>query len=227
MMHRRSAMRASASLMVILLAVGAVACDGGDDAAAAVPVSERHLTAEDAPGTTADPVEKGESADDLDGFITTFSQHLIDPDLEEMRTVFEEAGFQRAGSDVRFFGETHSDTAEHVASAFFEVGSEEGARAVLDWLEEDSMKPCPESCAVQITSFDPQIPDGRGVHRLATADAIEKAGFEGQHPSDDYWVGFTDGSIVYTVLLWGSPGSVSEEQALEIARAYHDRLTGE
>ena len=39
-------------------------------------------------------------------------------------------------------------------------------------------------------------------------------------------VGFTDGGIVYAVDLFGPPGSVSEEQALEIASAYHHRLTG-
>ena len=41
------------------------------------------------------------------------------------------------------------------------------------------------------------------------------------------WVGFTIGSIVYAVELQGEPGSVSEEQALEIANAYYERLTGD
>ena len=39
-----------------------------------------------------------------------------------------------------------------------------------------------------------------------------------ERPFDGYWVGFTDGSFVYTVDLHGPPGSVTEEQALKIAQ---------
>jgi hypothetical protein len=78
------------------------------------------------------------------------------------------------------------------------------------------------------SGFDVEgIPDVRGVHRISTAEDIEAAGFEGQVPSDNYWVGFTVGSFVYTMGLQGPPGgSVSEEQAQQIASAYYDRLTG-
>ena len=83
------------------------------------------------------------------------------------------------------------------------------------------------SCAVQISTFDvDDIADARGVHRIATAEDIERVGTGDQQPFDSYWVGFTDGAFVYTVDLHGPPGSVSEEQALEIASAYYDRLTG-
>ena len=85
------------------------------------------------------------------------------------------------------------------------------------------MKPCPHSCAAVISSFEVDgIPDARGVHRIATAEDIEAAGTENEVPSDSYWVGFTVGSIVYAVDLHGPPGSVSEEQAQEIASAYYD-----
>ena len=53
-----------------------------------------------------------------------------------------------------------------------------------------------------------------------------RLGTEDELPSDSYWVGFTNGAFVYTVDLYGPPGSVSEEQALDIASAYYDRLTG-
>ena len=83
------------------------------------------------------------------------------------------------------------------------------------------------SCAVQISTFDvDDIPDARGVHRIATAEDIERVGTADQRPFDSYWVGFTNGAFVYTVDLHGPPGSVSEEQALDIASAYYDRLTG-
>ena len=48
-----------------------------------------------------------------------------------------------------------------------------------------------------------------------------------ERPFDSYWVGFTDGAFVYTVDLHGPPGSVSEEQALDIASAYHHRACGQ
>ena len=165
---------------------------------------------------------------DLDEFIPAFSPAVVDPDEEEMATVFQEAGFEVAGEDVRFFGETHTPTARHLFNWYIELESEDGAGSVLDWLEADSMKPCPESCAVRISSFDVDgIPDARGIHRIATAKDIEAAGTEDQRPSDDYWVAFTVGSIVYTMELQGPPGgSVSAEQAQEIASAYYDRLTG-
>jgi hypothetical protein len=142
-----------------------------------------------------------------------------------MTTVLQEAGFKGAGVDVRFYGETHAPTARHLFSSFIGLDSEDGARSALDWLEADSMKPCPHSCAVRISSFDVEgVPDARGVHRIATAEDIEAAGTEGEEPSDSYWVGFTEGSIVYTVDLTGSPGSVPEEQAQRIPSAFHDRL---
>ena len=50
-------------------------------------------------------------------------------------------------------------------------------------------------------------PDARGVHRIATAEDIERVGTEDERPSESYWVGFTDGAIVYTVDLFGPPGS--------------------
>jgi hypothetical protein len=202
-----------------------VACSVGDDA---VPVAQRFLTAADAPGSKADPVEKGETPEGLDEFITAFRPALIDPDEEEMTTVFLEAGFVGAGLDVRFFGETHSPTAPHLFNWFIELDSEDGAASVLDWIEADAMKPCPRSCATRVSTFDVDgIPDARGVHRIATAEDIEAAGTEDEHPSEGYWVGFTVGSIVYTVDLSGPPGSVSEEQAQSVASAYHERLTGD
>ena len=220
-------LRFAISLLLAFTVVAPVACSGGDDEAAAVPLSQRFVTAEDAPGTTPDPVEEGETAADLDEFIATSSERFIDPDTEEMNTVFQEAGFTGAGVDVRFFGEKHNGHAPHVFSSFIELESEDGASSALDWLVTDSKKPCPESCAVQISTFDvDDVADGRGVHRIATAEDIERVGTPEQVPFESYWVGFTDGAFTYSVDLFGRPGSVSEEQALDIASAYHDRLAG-
>jgi hypothetical protein len=212
-------------LLVAWTVVAFVACGGGDDA---VPPAERFLAAADAPGSKPDPVEKGETPEDLDEFIVAFHEALIDPDEAEMNTVFQEAGFVGAGLDVRFYGETHTPDAPHLFSWFIELESDDGAASVLDWVEADSMKPCPRSCATRVSTFDvDDIPDARGVHRIATAEDIEAAGTEDEVPSDSYWVGFTAGSIVYTVDLSGPPGSVSEEQAQSIVSTFHDRLAGD
>jgi hypothetical protein len=215
-------------LLAALAMITLVACaDGDDETAAPLPLAQRFVTAEDAPGSKPDPVEKRETTVDFDVFIPALSERAVDPDKEEMTTVFQDAGFKRAGVDARFFGATHTFTARHVFSSFIELESEDGATSALDWLETDSRKPCPMSCAVQISTFDvDDIADARGVHRVATAEDIERVGTEDQQPFDSYWVGFTEGSFVYTVDLRGPPGSVSEERALDIASAYHDRLAG-
>jgi hypothetical protein len=162
---------------------------GDDEAAATVPLSQRFLTAEDAPGSKPDPVEQGRTAADLDEFVAVF-EIAIDPDTEEMTTLFQEAGFKEAGEDSRFLGETHRRRAPHLISSFIELGSEDGARSALGWLESEWMRPCPGSCAVQISTFDLDgIADAHGVRRLATAQDNEKVGTEDQQPHDHYLVG--------------------------------------
>ncbi len=223
-------MRFAVLLLVAVAAIALVGCSGDDDdtVAAPLPVAQRFVTAEDAPGSKPDPVETRQTTVNFDEFIAALTEGLIDPDPDEMNEVFENAGFKSAGLDARFFGETHSpEQSPHVFSSFIEVESEDGATSALDWLETDSKKPCPMSCAVQISEFDVDgIPDARGVHRVATAEDIERVGTTDERPRDSYLVAFTVGPIVYRVDLQGPPGSVSEEQALDIASAYYDRLAG-
>jgi hypothetical protein len=221
-------MRFAIALLVALTAVTLVACAGSDDEPPApVPVADRFLTAEDAPGSKPDPDETRQTTVDFDEFIAQLSEASIDPDTEEMTTVFQDAGFKGSGVDTRFFGETHTPgSSPHVVSSFIELDSEDGATSALDWLETDVKKPCPMSCAARIDTFDVNdIPDARGVQRIATAEDIERIGSPDERPTEEYWLGFTSGAFVYTVNLFGPPGSVSEEQALEIASAYYDRLT--
>ena len=214
-------MRLAIRLLVSSITVALIACG-----AEPVPVAERFPTAAEAPGTKPDPVEKRKTTEDFDEFITALTDAVIDPNREEMTTVFQEAGFERAGLDVRFYGETHSFEAPHLFSWFIELDSHDGANAVLDWIEADAVKPCPQSCAAKVNNFDVDgIPDVRGVHRIATAEEIEAAGTANEVPSEHYFVGFTIGSIVYTVSLSGPPGSVSEEEAQRVANAFYERLT--
>jgi hypothetical protein len=224
-------MRLAFSLLLAVTVVTLVSCGGSDDetAAAPLPVAQRFVTAEDAPGSKPDPVETRQTTVHFDEFITALSDFTVDPNTEELTALFKDAGFKSAGVDTRFFGQKHSsETSVHVFSSFIEVGSEDGAKSALDWLETDQMKPCPMSCAVQRSSFQvDDIPDARGVHRVATAEDIERVGRSDEQPQDDYWIGFTNGPIVYTMVLHGHavPGTVSEDQAQQIAMAYYDRLT--
>ena len=220
-------MRFTIPFLAALAMVTLVGCAGGDDETATpLPLAQRFVTAEDAPGSKTDPVETRQTTVDFDEFIALLSEASIDPDTEEMTTVFQEAGFKSAGVDWRFYGETHMQgSSPHVVSSFVELDSDDGATSALDWLETDVRKPCPMSCAVDRSSFDVDDPaDARGVQRIATAEDIERVGNPDERPSEEYWIGFTNDAFVYTVNLFGPPGSVSEEQALEIVSAYHHRL---
>ena len=221
-------MRIMVPLVAVLAMVTLVGCAGDDDEAALpLPVEQRFLTAEEAPGSKPDPVETRQVTEEFDEFIATLTERSVDPDREEMTEVFEEAGFTSAGVDTRFYGDVHTPgRSTHVVSSFIELDSEDGAMSALDWLETDVKKPCPMSCAVDRSSFEVDgISDARGVHLIATPEDIERVGTPDQQPFESYWIAFTDGALVYTVDLFGRPGSVSEEQALEIANAYYDRLT--
>jgi hypothetical protein len=216
-------------LLAALAMISLAACAGSDDEAAApLPLAQRFVSADDAPGSKPDPVEKRQTTVDFDEFIAALSDRTVDPDKEDMTKVFQEAGVKGAGVDTRFYGKVHTPGASpHVASSFIELESEDGAASALDWLEEDSKKPCPRSCATQRSTFGvDDIEDARGVHRIATAEDIARMGATDEQPFESYWVGFTNGSFVYTVDLFGPPGAVSEEQVQKIASAYYDRLTG-
>ena len=223
-------MRLAIPVLAVVAALTLVGCAGDDDETAApLPEAQRFVSAEDAPGSKPDPVEKREATTDFDTFISALTEGLIDSDRDELTTIFEAESFKSAGRDARFYGETHSpETSNHVFSSFTELGSDEEATKALDWFESDQMKPCPESCAVQRSSFAVEdIPDARGVHRVATEDDIERVGNPDERPLDAYWIGFTNGPIVYDIILQGrEPGSVSEDEAQQIATAYYERLTG-
>jgi hypothetical protein len=127
-----------------------VGCGGDDEPAAPLPLAQRFVTAEEAPGSKADPVETRQTTTVTDEFITTLGERAVDPDTEEMTEVFRGAGFKSAGVDTRFYGEAHTPgQSTHVVSTFIEVASADGATSALEWLETDVRKPCPGSCAVR------------------------------------------------------------------------------
>ncbi len=66
----------------------------------------------------------------------------------------------------------------------------------MEWLVDDSMKPCPETCAVEISEFDVDgIPDARGIRRTQTEEDIAARGRPDDRPFDSYKTIFTDGTL--------------------------------
>jgi hypothetical protein len=213
-------------LLAALVLVVLAAC-GGDDNKEPMTLSQRVVAQEDAPGSKPDPVEKRQQTADFEEFIGALGELAIDPDEETMTKVFTEAGFEEAMADTRFYGETHRMTAPHISSSVIQLQSEDGAAKALDWLHEDSLKPCPKTCAVKISEFEVDgVPDAQGVRRIASAEDVEALGQEGDVPFDSYQVLFSDGPFVYTVDVHGPPGSVTEAQVEEIATALHSRIEG-
>lgn len=220
-------MRSALALLLVLALWAASGC-GGDEAQSetTLALTERVVQAEDAPGSKPDPVETQQSTTMLLEFVDELTMRAVDPDEEMLTELFTDAGFQGAVSDTRFFGESHSPEQPHIFSSVIELESEEGAESAMGWLVEDTMKPCPETCAVEISEFDVDgIPDARGIRRTQTAEDIAARGRPDDRPFDSYTTIFADGPFVYSVDLSGSPGSVSEEQALEIATALYERVT--
>jgi hypothetical protein len=215
-------------LLIALALVASAGCGGGDDTAPEEPamLEQRIVTEEDAPGSKPDPVEKRRMTLDFDEFIDALGDLAIDPDTEEMTDVFREAGFEGAITDTRFFGATHRPGAPHIVSSVIQLQSAEGAGNALEWFEADSIKPCPRTCAVKISEFDvDDVPDARGVRRSASAEDIEAVGAADDRPFESYGIGFADDSFVYILDLHGPPGSVSEEQASNIARSLYERIS--
>ncbi|MDQ3379172.1 MAG: hypothetical protein M3546_02455 [Actinomycetota bacterium] len=221
-------MRFALPLLAALVLLALAACGGDDEAAPAEPaaLAQRVVAEEDAPGSKTDPVEKRQTTVDLDEFIDVLNNVAIDPDADELNDVFLEAGFEAAILDTRFYGETHNPDAPHITSSVIQLQSEQGAKDALEWIVADDRKPCPKTCAVRISEFDVNdVPNAQGVHRSASAEDIEALGTEEDRPFDSYRIGFTVGSFVYTVDLHGPPGSVTEDQATDIAHALHGRVS--
>jgi hypothetical protein len=213
--------------LLALFALVVLGACGGSDTKEPLTLSQRVVLEEDAPGSKPDPVEKGQQTTDFDEFIGALGELAVDPDTETMTDVFREAGFQAAIADTRFYGETHRMTSPHIFSSVIQLRSEDGAAKALEWAHEDSLKPCPKTCAQRISEFEVEgIPDAHGVRRSASAEDIEAIGQEGDVPFDSYQVLFGDGPFVYTVDVHGPPGSVTEAQVEEIATALHSRVEG-
>jgi hypothetical protein len=218
----------------LLLAVAAVAALGltacGDKAAAPLGLDQRIPSAQDAPGSKPDPVEKRETAKGPDEFISRLGGRFVNPTPKDVRE-FKSAGFVQAIHDTRFIpeepGGPHTRTAPHIFSLVMQFESADGAQEALNFLHTDSLRPCPQTCATQVSEFDAdEISDSHGTRRYATAESIKATGDKEGHPYDSYEIEFADGPFAYRVVLSGSPGKVSQDEAEQIAKSLYDRVKG-
>jgi hypothetical protein len=208
---------------------------GGDDGTAAstgpVTMQQRVVTEQDVPDSKPDPVEKPVSVSGPDEFISRLGDRFINPTPEEVASL-KTGGFVKALEVTRFIpaspGGEHTRDAPHIHSLVMQFDSEQGAKDALDTLHQDSLRPCPETCAQQAEEFDvADIPGAFGTHRFATEESIQQTGDTGETPFDDYQIVFADGVFAYRIILPGSPGQVTQDDAEEIAKSLYERVKGQ
>ena len=222
-------MKAFLLALAATAALGLAACSGGDGETTAtgpLTLEQRVVTEEDAPGSKPDPVEKRQVAPDRQTFADTMGDAFVNPTDEE-KAKLGTIGFVQAIRDTRFFGDTHSRDALHTFSLVIQFDSPDAAKEMADFFHTDGVRPCPESCAFQVSEFDVAgIPGATGVRRVATEEDIKAAGTGENRPHDSYAIQFADGDFAYRIELGGLPGEPSEDKAVEIATALYERVHG-
>lgn len=221
------------ALITSTLALALTACGGDDGNAGAtgpVTMEQRVVTEADAPDSEEDPVEQPESVSGADEFVSRLGDVFVNITPEEISD-FKSSGFVEALHVTRFIPESpggaHTREAPHISSFTMQFDSEQGAEDAVGTLHQDSVRPCPETCAEQAEEFDvADIPGALGTHRYATAESIQATGDSEVKPFDGYEVQFSDGVFAYRVILDGPPGSVSQDEVEEIAKSLYDRVKG-
>lgn len=203
-----------------------VAC-GSEAATAALALEQRVVGAAEAPGSEPDPVETQVTATGLEELESELGGPAVYD--EDLRAIGE-AGFVSLVIDTRFFpsepGGEHVRGAPHVFTIVSEFESDEGANAGVNVAHRIGLRPCPETCAYEITEFQPDgVPNAKGVEALATQESIDRIG-DDIEPDARYSVYFADGPFVYEVTTFGKPGEVSRQQVEDIAAKLYARVNG-
>jgi hypothetical protein len=212
-----------AVLMFSLLLLGC----GSDEAKEALTLEQRVVGAAEAPGSEPDPEEAQVTVTGID----ELEAELSGPEVfEEDIAAFGDAGFVSLVVDTRFFpsepGGQHAPGTPHVLTFVYEFESDDGADAAVDVAHGIGLRPCPETCAYEISEFEPAgIPDARGVEAIATQESIDAIGDDIQ-PDARYSIYFADGPFAYEVTVFGPPDDVSRQQAEDIAAELHARVEG-
>jgi hypothetical protein len=213
-----------AAALVFMLPL--VAC-GGEEASAPLTLEQRVVGAAEAPGSEPDPDETQVTVTGLEELESELAgPEVYDEDIQELG----EAGFVSGVIDTRFFpsepGGEHIPGTPHVFTVVSEFESEDGANAAVDVAHRIGLRPCPETCAYEITEFEPAgVPDARGAQAIATQEAIDEIGDDIQ-PDARYSVYFADGPFAYEVTVFGPPDEVSRQQVEDIAEKLYARVNG-
>jgi hypothetical protein len=203
-----------------------VAC-GAEEARAPLTLEQRVVGAAEAPGSEPDPVETRVTATGLEELEFELARsEAYDDDI----TAFGEAGFVSVVIDTRFFpsepGGEHSRGSPHVVTLVYQFESEEGATAAVDVAHRIGLRPCPETCAYEITEFQPaDPPNAKGVQAIATQESINRIG-DDIEPDARHSVFFADGLFAYEVTTFGPPDEVSRQQVEDIAAKLYARVNG-
>jgi hypothetical protein len=212
-------------LLSAVVVLGIAACDGGSSeptSTGPLALDQRVVTEEDASDSKPDPVETGVTVSTPDEFIDQLGDSFINPSPEDVAAL-KSAGFVQAIGDMT----SHSRSNPHIRTTVMQFQAAEGAKTAKDIEHEDNLRPCPENCATSTEEFDvDEIPGALGSRRYATQENIDATGAADVNPYDEYQIVFTDGFFAYRVRLHGSPGSVSEDQAKDIAQNLYDRIHG-
>jgi hypothetical protein len=216
-------------LLATTAALGLAACGGGNGEATStgpLPLDQRVVTEEDAPGSKPDPVEKRQTAANEQEFKERMGDVFINPTKQEAESL-QNVGFVQAIRDTRYFGDSHSKDDAHTFSLVIQLDSPDSAKKMADFFHTDSLRPCPESCAFSVSEFGVDgIPGATGTRRYASEEAVKTAGTSDERPYDSYAVFFADGDFAYHIVYGGPPGTTSEDKAVEIAKALYDRVHG-
>jgi hypothetical protein len=212
----------------LVFSLSLVAC-GGEAASAPLSLEQRVVGAAEAPGSEPDPDETQVSVTGMNELEAALRDGP--PVTDEDAQAFSDAGFVAAVMDTRFFpsepgGEHIPGTSPHVFTAVYEFESDEGADAAVDVLHTVGLRPCPETCAYEITEFEPSgVPDAKGVQAIATQETIDEIG-DDIEPDARYSVYFADGPFAYEVTVFGPPDEVSKQQVEDIAAELYARVEG-
>jgi hypothetical protein len=217
-------MRLATLAAMAVLGLPLAAC-GGQEARAPLTLEQRVVGVAEAPGSEPDPVETQVTATGLEELESELAgPTLYDEDIQ----AFEEAGFVSLVIDTRFFpsepGGEHTPESPHVATFVYQFESEEGANAAVEVAHRIGLRPCPETCAYEITEFQPAgVPNALGVQAIATQESIDRIG-DDIEPEATYSVYFADGPFAYEVTTFGPPEDVNRQQVEDIAASLYERV---
>jgi hypothetical protein len=206
-------------LVLVLSAVGVVACGGDDEKVSPAALSKRLLPASEVPGF------KRERTDEWDNAIDLSAKGLFLPEstpTSQAVELIEDAGFEAAAGDELVVLKGNPFHGPRILIAAVQLGSDDDARQVLEFLHKEDLKqPCAAVCSEIPSELEVKgIPGAKGAQQLPQ----EKPPPNAPDPFVGYAVEFRMGSLLYMVFGGGGPGSLKSYQVTDAAKAFYERV---